>query len=194
MGLPHSVQNPGSAATVAPHVGHSTTDIGFLSFPVRAIVMLEGPQRLAGLAAQRADEGAVVLVGDLACPVVELELLQRRERPVALVQEAQALLLLGIRRDERVTAAGAEERTGDVDDAGGREQRAKSQCERAPSALPHYARATAPSPAKRAASRRCSRASGHMVTTEPSTKIRPESQIRLTSGFTITSRMTDPSG
>ncbi len=40
----------------------------------------------------------------------------------------------------------------------------------------------------RAASRRCSRASGQSVITEPSRKMKPASQIRLTSGFTSTLR------
>ena len=54
-------------------------DIGFFTFPLRAILTLEGLQRLPCLTAERADELAIVLVRDLACPVVELELLQRSQ-------------------------------------------------------------------------------------------------------------------
>ena len=57
--------------------------------------MLEGPQHLADPVSERADEGAVVLVGNLACPVVELELLERGEGSVPLLEESQAALLLG---------------------------------------------------------------------------------------------------
>ncbi len=96
-GLPHSEQKRVSAATGAPHVGHSTTDIGFFWFPVATISMLEGPERLAGLPPERADERPVVLIRDLACPVVELELLQRRQSAIALLDEAQPGLLVRTR-------------------------------------------------------------------------------------------------
>ena len=46
--------------------------------------------------------------------------------------------------------------------------------------------------ARRLARRRCSRASGHIVTTDPNRKTIPASQIRLTSGLTSTLRSTDP--
>ena len=51
----------------------------------------------------------------------------------------------------------------------------------------HEARA-ATCDSNREASRRCSRASGHMVTIDPSRKTSPPSQIRLTSGLTIAFR------
>ena len=168
------------------------TDIDLFWFPVRAISMLEGPERLAGLAAERTDERPVVLIRDLAGPVVELELLQRGERTVTLLEQAQTPLVSRVRDEDVVPSPGPEERPGDVDDAGDREQGAESEGNDLH--VERYAGWAAPSPAKRAASRRCSRASGHMTTTEPSTKIRPESQMRLTSGLTIASRTTDPSG
>ena len=51
---------------------------------------VERPQRLGRLAPERPDEPAVVLVGDRPGPVVELELLERRERTVALVERQAA--------------------------------------------------------------------------------------------------------
>src|SRR6266545_2272840 len=48
---------------------------------------LERSERLGRLTAERADERAVVLVRDLAASVVELELLERAERPVAALQQ-----------------------------------------------------------------------------------------------------------
>jgi hypothetical protein len=59
--------------------------------------------------------------------VVELELLQGGERAVALLEQAQAPLVRGTRGDEVVPAPGAEERPGDVDDAGDRQQGAECQ-------------------------------------------------------------------
>ena len=53
---------------------------------------LERPEELGRAATQRPDERAVVVVGDLARAVVELELLQRRERPVALLLEGDPFL------------------------------------------------------------------------------------------------------
>jgi len=54
---------------------------------------IEAAQRLGRLAPERCHELAVVGVGDLAGAVVELELLQRRERSVALLREARPLAL-----------------------------------------------------------------------------------------------------
>ena len=50
-------------------------------------VRVERPQRVRGRAAERPDHGAVVDVVDLAGAVVELELLQRGERVVALLDQ-----------------------------------------------------------------------------------------------------------
>ena len=55
---------------------------------------IEGAQRLGCLAPERSDKLAVVGVGDLPGAVVELQLFQRRERPVALFSDTHALTLL----------------------------------------------------------------------------------------------------
>ena len=57
---------------------------------------------LGGATPQRADELAVVLVRDLAGAVVELELLQRGERAIALLGERQPPLFQLVRPGERV--------------------------------------------------------------------------------------------
>ena len=53
---------------------------------------VERLQRLGGRAAERPDERAVVDVVDLAGAVVELELLERRERAVARLHQRQPTL------------------------------------------------------------------------------------------------------
>ena len=63
-------------------------------------------------AAQRADERAVVVVVDLAGAVVELELLQRGERVVALLDQQQPLLLGLGRRVETVVVGAGRRRNG----------------------------------------------------------------------------------
>ena len=92
-GRPHSGQKRLSAGTEVPQWGQSRTDVLALRmslFPRR----IEGAQRLGCLAPKRSDELAVVGVGDLAGAVVELQLLQRRERPVALFGYTDALTVL----------------------------------------------------------------------------------------------------
>src|SRR5438034_7834267 len=54
---------------------------------------VEGAQRLRGTTSQRADEPPVVVVGDLAGPVVELQLLERGERAVPLLGKREPPLL-----------------------------------------------------------------------------------------------------
>ena|SRR5213594_43140 len=56
---------------------------------------LERTKRLRSLPPKRRDEFPVVGVRDLAGPVIELELLERREGAVALLGQANALALLG---------------------------------------------------------------------------------------------------
>ena len=60
---------------------------------MRGRAEVEGTQRFGGTTPQRADELAVVVVRDLAGPVVELELLERGECPVALLGQSQPPLL-----------------------------------------------------------------------------------------------------
>src|SRR6185503_3814101 len=59
---------------------------------------VERPERPCRVAPEWADEGAIVLVPELARAVVELELFQRREGPVALLDEREAALLVRRRR------------------------------------------------------------------------------------------------
>jgi hypothetical protein len=58
-------------------------------------------------------------VGDLAGAMVELELLEGRERAVAVLDEAKALPLVLARLDEAIVACArfTKERAGDEDDA-----------------------------------------------------------------------------
>src|SRR5436309_3401795 len=65
-------------------------DHGRLVPPLRGLETLHGAQGLGRAAPQRADLLTVVLVRDLAGPVVELELLQRREGSVALLGELES--------------------------------------------------------------------------------------------------------
>src|SRR4051794_37293110 len=62
--------------------------------PLRRALGVERAQRLGSTSAQRPDLGAVVVVGDLSRPVVELELLQRSQRAVTLLGESDPLLLV----------------------------------------------------------------------------------------------------
>jgi len=100
-------------------VGQLSADIDLFSLLLRLIFMLERRERLAGLPAKRADERTVVLVGDLACAMVELELLQRGEGAIALLEEPQARLLLRAGCPEIVLPGrrGTQERHCDEDDA-----------------------------------------------------------------------------
>src|SRR5439155_25486476 len=93
---------------------------------------LERAQRLGNSLPQRPDELAVVLVRDLARAVVELELLQGRERPVALLGELELAALERPGHAETVLARSrlAQERQRDVDRTGGREYGAENERER----------------------------------------------------------------
>lgn len=61
---------------------------------------VEGAQSLRCGAAQRSDEGAVVLVGDFPCAVIEFELLERGECAIAFLGEGETapLELVGPRK------------------------------------------------------------------------------------------------
>src|SRR5262245_36483541 len=141
---------------------------------------VERAQRLGRLPAERADERAVVLVRGRARAVVELEFLQRRERAVALLEQREPPYL-GLVADVQLVALRlrvAEEGPCDVEDArrGERDAEDERDC----------GHASAGASAVRAASRRCSRASGQSVISAPSTKTSPAIHTRLTSGLTKT--------
>ena len=113
--------------------------------------------------------------------MVELELLERRERPIACLEQLQTPPFVVV---EVVEAIGIrlrlpEKRQRDHDDARhgqhGREHEGGGQ----------RVAGTPISPA-RETSLRCSRASGQSVITEPSKKTSPAIQMRLTRGFTKT--------
>jgi hypothetical protein len=90
---------------------------------------VERAQRLGCPAAHRADLGAIVVVRDLAGPVVELELLQCRQRAVTLLGQRYPLpLRLGRLVQAVVSRPGvAQERRGDEQHARDREQRAERE-------------------------------------------------------------------
>src|SRR5439155_4392999 len=92
---------------------------------------LERAQRLGDSLPQRPDELAVVLVRDLARAVIELELFQGRERPVAVLGELELTALERAGRAEAILARGrlAQERQCDVQRAGSREDGAQNECE-----------------------------------------------------------------
>jgi hypothetical protein len=105
--------------------------------------------------------------------VVELELLERRERVVALLDQEQDLL--GARIVDELGLAGvAEERQR-------HDHHRRDGDEGAEDELDH-ARASE----SRETRRRCSRASGHIAISDPPRKMNPAIQIRLTRGFTKT--------
>ena len=89
----------------------------------------ERPQKLSRAAPQRADLRAVVLVGDLAGAVVELELLQRREGAIAFFLEHDSLLLPRPRLLEAVAVGSrlAQKRPGHEQHAGDSEQGAQHE-------------------------------------------------------------------
>src|SRR5919201_2689303 len=73
---PHSGQKWAPSGTRAPQLGQLATGMRLgLAFAGAAV---ERAQGLGGASPKRADELAVILVRDLARPVVELELLQSR--------------------------------------------------------------------------------------------------------------------
>ena len=144
----------------------------------------------ADVTAKRADLRAVVLVRDRSRSVVELELLERRERPVARPRAARA----GAARPRRARRA---RRTRAPAPGGTAARRRRRRRRRAPPRA--RARASTASPGcrprdARATSLRCSRRSGHSVMSEPRRKTSPASQMRLTSGLTKTRKYTLPSG
>src|SRR6058998_2847030 len=102
-GLPHSGQKRLPPGTALPQLGQSGRGVHPLRRPCdERAGRLERLERLGGLAPERADELVVVRVCDLSSAVVELELLQRRERTVAPLEELQALLLGGRARREPI--------------------------------------------------------------------------------------------
>lgn len=111
--------------------------------------------------------------------MVELEVLQRGERTVALLDE-RGRAQVGIRRRADPVVARvrlAQKRQRDEEDGENRHNRSERD---------RHACAGA----KRVASLRCSRASGHSAISEPITKMIAATQIRLTSGFTSTLKNT----
>src|SRR5689334_4949888 len=111
--------------------------------------------------------------------MVELELLERREGTVALLDQLQAAALARAELVEPVARGRrvAQERARHEHDGHEREHRSEHEREGHAGAV-----------AYRSARRRCSTASGQSATREPKTKRRPAAQIRLTSGFTSTLR------
>ena len=167
-----------AAAIVALNIVPARADRRALTAPAG----VERAQRLGGRLPERADE----LRGSrrrssLPGAVVELELLQRREGTVALLDQREPALVLG-RRVEPVVRGRGSRRNGSATSSTRRdgESGAQNDCECA------HARAGA----SRVTSRRCSRASGHSATSEPSRNTMPASQIRLTSGLTSTLKKT----
>jgi len=76
---------------------------------------VERAQRLGGTTSKRTDKPPVVVVGDLARPMVELELLQRSQRAVTLLGERKPSLLELVRLQKAIVAGArlAQERQGD---------------------------------------------------------------------------------
>src|SRR5205823_5489500 len=94
-----------AAATAAPRRAVATRTTRRTSSPATSAIApirptlrmrVHRPQRRGGAHPQRADEAAVVVVGDLAGAVVELQLAQRAKRPVALLERLEQL---GVRRN-----------------------------------------------------------------------------------------------
>ena len=111
--------------------------------------------------------------------MVELEILQRGERTVALLnQRGRAQVGLRRRVDPVITRIRlAQERQRDKEDGENRQHRSNRD---------RHACAGA----KRVARRRCSRASGQSAISEPITKMIAATQIKLTSGLTSTLKKT----
>ena len=144
-------------------------------------VPLERLERGRDLAAQWPELGPVVLVRHRSRPVLELELLERRERTIPLFEQPETAPLVVV---ELVEVVGfwlglTDEWERDRDHAGDGE--CCSEHERQGQGV-----AGMPTSDARATSRRCSRRSGHSVMSEPMRKTSPASQMRLTSGFTKT--------
>ena len=113
--------------------------------------------------------------------MLELELLESRERSISFFEEPEADPLLVVELVElvRLGLGLANERKRNRDHAGNRKRcgEHERQCQRV---------AGMPTSEARATSLRCSRRSGHNVMTDPMRKTSPASQMRLTSGFTKT--------
>ena len=139
-------------------------------------------ERRRDLATQRADLRAVILVGDRAGAMVELELLERRERTVARFEQLEPTLLVLV---EIVRARRTPARARVGTEARPRRRRRRRAPQRARERGSTCRRGGRPRGA-RATSLRCSRRSGHSVISEPRRKTRPASQMRLTSGLTKT--------
>jgi hypothetical protein len=84
---------------------------------------VERAQRLGGTTSKRTDKPPVVVVGDLAGPVVELELLERSQRAVTLLGEREPSLFELVRLQKTIVAGArlTQERQGDEHHARNRE-------------------------------------------------------------------------
>jgi len=144
-------------------------------------VALERLQSRRDVAPENADLRAVVLVRHGPGAMVELELLERRERAIALLEQLEMTELALAKVVERVgLGLGlAQERERNHDDAGDGERRGEHESQR-------QRVAGRPTVEARPTRRRCSRRSGHRVITEPRRNTSPASQMRLTSGLTKT--------
>jgi len=130
------------SAKVAPQAGHAAADRGTgvsqlgqrFSCTCAALTFLVSPrfertQRLCSAPPERANLRPVVVVGDLARPVVEFEFLQRRECPIALLGQLEPPPLVGaelvqpVARRRRI----AQERSRDEDDRNDGEQRGEHE-------------------------------------------------------------------
>src|SRR6185503_9045764 len=119
--VPHNAQNFAPDGSGEPQFEQLAGCSGtFPPFPAR----LERTRGLRGPPAKRADERPVVVVRELAGPVVELELPQRVEGAVALLEEreAAAVELVGLAQPVGSRARLAQERPRDEEDGGDGEQ------------------------------------------------------------------------
>ena len=110
--------------------------------------------------------------------MVEFQLLQRGEHAVPFFHEPEPFLLLGPDGVEAIVGRDRLSQEG----CGHEQHRPGGHGDAETDRDPGQARAGA----RRATSRRCSRASGHNAIADPSRKTKPAIQIRLTSGFTST--------
>src|SRR5262245_55070724 len=90
--VPHSEQNLALAGSFAPQLSHLARRTHTLLLG-RLRLRFQRPQSLSDPQPQRANQLAVVLVGDLAGAVVELELLERRQCAVAVLGDLERALL-----------------------------------------------------------------------------------------------------
>ncbi len=113
--------------------------------------------------------------------MLELELLQRSQRAIALFQQLQPtpLVVIELVEDVGLGLRLAKERKRDHDDTRDGQRRSEQEAQR-------QGATGRPACEARVTRRRCSRRSGQSVMTEPRRKTRPASQMRLTSGFTKT--------